>query len=70
MSLRILETLQKYEYDPDLMRLFIVGGGARVIRGFGKYDTDRVTIVDDICAAAKGYEYLAEKQLMAGKTYE
>ena len=60
---RIFETLQKYEYDPDLMRLFIVGGGARVIRGFGKYDTDRVTIVDDICAAAKGFEYLASLQL-------
>ena len=60
---RIFETLQKYEYDPDLMRLFIVGGGARVIRGFGKYDADRVTIVDDICAAAKGFEYLASLQL-------
>ena len=60
---RIFETLQKYEYDSDLMRLFIVGGGARVIRSFGKYDADRVTIVDDICAAAKGFEYLASVQL-------
>ena len=29
-----------------------------------------IVFVEDICAAAKGYEYLAEKQLMAGKTYE
>ena len=30
---------------------------------FGQYDEKRVTIVDDICATAKGYEYLAFSSL-------
>jgi len=40
------------------MRLYIAGGG-RIVKNFGKYDKKRVTIIDDICAAAKGYEQLA-----------
>ena len=59
----IFATLRKYEYNPDLMRLFIVGGGGCLIRHFGQYDENRVTIVDDICATAKGYEYLAFSSL-------
>lgn len=54
----IFATLRKYEYNPDLMRLYVVGGGC-LIRNFGTYDESRVTILDDICATAKGYEYLA-----------
>ena len=52
----IFETLRKYEYNPDLMKLFIVGGGGCIIRNFGEYVADRVTIISDICATAKGYE--------------
>lgn len=59
----IFSTLHKYEYNPDLMRLYIVGGGGCLIRHFGQYDESRVTIVDDICATAKGYEYLAFSSL-------
>lgn len=59
----IFATLRKYEYNPDLMRLYIVGGGGCLIRHFGQYDENRVTIVDDICATAKGYEYLAFSSL-------
>ena len=55
----IFSTLLKYEYNPDLMRLYVVGGGGCLIRNFGMYDESRVTILDDICATAKGYEYLA-----------
>ena len=55
----IFSTLRKYEYNPDLMRLYVVGGGGCLIRNFGTYDESRVTILDDICATAKGYEYLA-----------
>ena len=54
----IFSTLQKYEYNPDLVRLHIVGGGAAIIKNFGKYDSERVEIIDDICANAKGYEYV------------
>ena len=59
----IFATLRKYEYNPDLMRLYIVGGGGCLIKNFGQYDEKRVTIVDDICATAKGYEYLAFSSL-------
>lgn len=59
----IFTTLRKYEYNPDLMRLYIVGGGGCLIRHFGQYDEKRVTIVDDICATAKGYESLTFSSL-------
>ncbi|MCD8023481.1 MAG: ParM/StbA family protein, partial [Lachnospiraceae bacterium] len=59
----IFATLRRYEYNPDLMRLYIVGGGGCLVRNFGSYDQERVTIVDDICATAKGYEYLAYASL-------
>ena len=59
----IFETLRKYEYNPDLMRLYITGGGGCIIRNFGEYDKSRVNIIDDICATAKGYEQLAYSML-------
>ena len=43
--------------------LYITGGGGCLVKNFGKVNADRVKFVDDICAAAKGYEYLAELQL-------
>ena len=59
----IFRSLREHEYHPDLMRLYIVGGGGCLIRNFGVYDKDRVTVIDDICATAKGYEYLARMKL-------
>lgn len=55
----IFRRLREHEYDPELMRLFVVGGGGCMIKRFGQYDPDRVLIIDDICATAKGYEFLA-----------
>ncbi len=62
----IFNTLYKYEYNPNLMRLWITGGGGKLVKNFGKYDSDRVTVVDDICAAAKGLEYIADAWLRRG----
>lgn len=59
----IFATLRRYEYNPDLVRLYIVGGGGCLVRNFGQYDESRVTILEDICATAKGYEYLAYARL-------
>ena len=59
----IFSLLRKYEYDPKLMRLYITGGGGKLIENFGRYDKDRVTIIGDICASAKGYEEFAFAQL-------
>ena len=35
------------------------------MRNFYKFNKERVIFIDDICAAAKGYEYMAELQLNA-----
>ena len=59
----IMRKLREHEYDPKTMRLWIVGGGGCLIRNFGRYDPNRVTIIADIHASAKGYEYLAERRL-------
>ena len=58
----IFRRLREHEYDPELMRLFVVGGGGCMIKHFGQYDPDRVLIIDDICATAKGYEFLAAQK--------
>lgn len=62
----IFQRLREHEYNPELMRLYVLGGGSRLIRNFGVYDENRVTINDDICATAKGYEYLAEVNAKRG----
>ena len=59
----IFSVLRKYEYNPELMHLFVVGGGGCLIRNFAEYDEKQVTIINDICASAKGYEFLASKAL-------
>lgn len=59
----IFRRLREHEYDPELMRLYVVGGGSCLVKNFGQYDTGRVIINDDICATEKGYERLAEQKL-------
>ena len=61
----IMRHLQEHEYNPELMKLYVVGGGC-LIENFTDYDPARVTINTDICATAKGYELLAQKA-MGGK---
>lgn len=58
----IFRRLREHEYDPELMRLYVVGGGSCILKNFGNYDKDRVITNDDICATAKGYELLAEQK--------
>ena len=64
----IFDALRRYEYNPDLMRLYVVGGGGCVLRHFGEFDRERVTFIEDICATAKGYEYLAYMTLRKERT--
>ena len=59
----IFRRLREHGYDEGTMMLYITGGGGCLVKNFGKVSADRVKFVDDICAAAKGYEYLAELQL-------
>ena len=62
----IFRILREHEYNPALMRLHVLGGGSCLVRNFGAYDADRVTIYEDICATAKGYEFLCEQALHRG----
>ena len=51
--------------DPIGIRNLVCCGGACLVKHFYKVNKDRVVFVDDICAAAKGYEYMADLQLRA-----
>ena len=62
----IFRRLREHEYDPELMRLFVTGGGSCMVKNFANYDADRVFINDDICSNAKGYEILAEMRMRKG----
>ena len=59
----IFRRLREHGYDENTMTLYVTGGGGCLVRNFGQFDHDRVRFVDDICAAAKGYEFLASVQL-------
>lgn len=59
----IFSKLVEYDYNPDLMRLYIVGGGGCLVKNFGQYDPANVEIISDICATAKGYEIVAYNSL-------
>lgn len=54
----IFGRLSEYGYDPELVKLHIIGGGGCLVRNFGSYDPVRVKIIEDIRATAKGYENL------------
>ena len=60
---KLFDALSRCEYDPDFMKLYICGGGGRLIRQFGRYNSDKTVFIDDICAAAKGYQKFALKTL-------
>ncbi len=57
----IFRKLREHEYNPELMRLYVVGGGGCMLKHFGDVDPKRVIINEDICATAKGYELLASQ---------
>ena len=59
----IMKRLREHEYNPDLMRLYVMGGGSCLIRHFTDFDPARVNVNGDIHATAKGYERLAEAAL-------
>lgn len=62
----IVRCLNEHEYNPELMRLYLMGGGACLVKNFGEINRNRVTIIDDIHASAKGYEWIARMELTGG----
>lgn len=59
----ILAKLREYEYNPEIMRLTVMGGGACILKHFWTGNTNKVQYIEDICATAKGYELLALSNL-------
>ena len=62
----IFRKLRERGYDPRLMKLYVVGGGGCLLKNFCPIDESRVVIHSDICATAKGYEYMAAVQIRKG----
>lgn len=63
-SEEILKKIYSNGFKPDLMRLYIVGGGGCIIKNFTDIvKTKGVVFIDDICANAKGYAFLEKKRL-------
>lgn len=63
----IMRKLREHDYNPEIMRLYIMGGGGCLIKNFGEYDPDRVTFNEDIHATAIGYEAWARHELARAK---
>ena len=53
----IFDKLQECGYNKELMKLYFMGGGARLVELFGDYDKEKVFFQHDIHANAKGYEH-------------
>lgn len=62
----IFRRLREHGYDENTMLLYVTGGGGCLVKIFCRINPNRVIFVEDICAAAKGYEYMAELQFQAG----
>ena len=61
----IFRRLREHGYDGSTMDLIVTGGGGCLVKNFYRTKGSRVRFIDDIRAAAKGYEYLAELQMKA-----
>lgn len=51
------QKLRDHEYNEKLMKVYFMGGGARLVENFGEYNPENTVFNNDIRANAKGYEY-------------
>lgn len=63
----LFQRLNSYEFNPKLMKLYFMGGGAKIVKAVGEYDPERTFFDGDICSTAKGYEYFCYMKLRRNK---
>jgi len=64
---KIFAELKAHGYNPNLMKLYLMGDGAKVVEIVGDYDSGNVTFNHDIRANAKGYGYFCYMKLRRQK---
>ena len=66
---QIFRKLREYGYNPELMKLHVIGGGGSLVKIFGadEYDEKRTRINPDISATAKGYSFLTAAKMRRGR---
>lgn len=64
---KVYNTLTEHGYNLEVMPIIFVGGGATVMKLFGKQQGANIQYVADIRANAKGYEYLGKAYLFANR---
>ena len=64
---KVLDVFEKYEYNSELMRLYITGGGVSIMKNFAELNFENIILIEDICAAAKGYETICLQSLRRDK---
>ena len=55
--------LSELGFDPEMMPVTYVGGGAEIMRRYGTFRRKNVRFIEDIRANAIGYEYLCKKRM-------
>lgn len=63
---KIYNTLKELGYNTNVSQIIFVGGGASVMKHFGKVKGENIHFIEDVRANAKGYEYLT-RMSMRGK---
>lgn len=64
---KIFAELKAHGYNSNLMKLYVMGGGAKIVELVGSYDSGNVTFNHDIRVNAKGYEYFYYMKLRRQK---
>lgn len=57
LSFIFFQKFRDHEYNEKLMKVYFMGGGARLVENFGEYNPENTVFNNDIRANAKGYEY-------------
>lgn len=65
----VYDLIGEHGYNLNTTNIVFVGGGATVMRLFGRLKQKNITYIEDIKANAKGYELLAKMVLKAGRKH-